>query len=124
MAQRRQAQHETEVFALETGMLERGPQRRLERWFAIDAVDRQLAARAVLGQAPQRAERWRGELVEGRQRDQAFATALDIQGWLAVDEHDVGPGAALELLRFWPGERGAIRVGRIGGGQQVHVRGF
>src|SRR5437870_4705249 len=89
MAQRRQTQHETEVFALETGMLEGGPQWRVERRFAVDAVDGELTPRAVLGQTPQGGERGRGELIEGGQGDKTFAAALHVERWLTVREHNV-----------------------------------
>src|SRR5207249_5399278 len=52
------------------------------------------------------------------------ATTVDVQRGDAVDEDDVRPGGPLEratvvLAPTGPRDRGAIRVGRIGGGQQM-----
>ena len=68
-----------------------------------------------------------GRVVRGRQRLERRAAALDVEGRHAVDEDDVRAGGALErpavvVAATRPGERGAVRVGRIGGGQEVDRR--
>ena len=58
------------------------------------------------------------------QRLERRAAAFEVERRDPVDEHDVGAGRALErpavgLAAARPGERGAVRVGRVGGGEQV-----
>ena len=63
---------------------------------------------------------------ESRQREQAAPAALDVQRGLIGDEHDVGAGdarrarvarrARLGRLALGPGQRGAVGLGGVGGG--------
>ena len=68
-----------------------------------------------------------GRVVGRRERLERGAAALQVQGRDPVDEHDVGPGRALErtavgLAAARPRQGGAVRVRRVGGGQEVDGR--
>src|SRR5438874_241536 len=60
----------------------------------------------------------------GVRADEALAPALHVQGWLTVGKHDVRASDPLQFLRFRPGQGGAVRIGRVGGGQELNRRGI
>ena len=60
-----------------------------------------------------------------RQGDEAASSALQIEHRVPIDEHDVGAGRALQRQPLVavgprPGERRAVRLGRIGGRQDTN----
>ena len=93
---------------------------------AVDLADDELADAAVGDEAAERPGRGgrHGRVVGGGQGLERRAAALEVERRDPVDEHDVRAGRALErppvgLAAARPGERRAVRVGRVGGGEQV-----
>ena len=61
------------------------------------------------------------------ERQQSAPASLDVRDALAVDEHDVrarGARRSAAAHRLGPAERGAVRLGRIGGGEHADAPGF
>ena len=97
---------------------------------AVDLADDQLADPAV-GDERARAPGPRRPATAGSsaagERLERGPAALEVERRDPVDEHDVRAGRPLErppvgLAAARPGQRGAVRVGRIGGGEQVDRR--
>ena len=93
---------------------------------AVDLADDELADAPVgdeRAQGPERGDR-HGRVVGGGERLERRPAALEVEGGDAVDQDDVGAGRPLErppvgLAAARPGERRAVRVGRVGGGEEV-----
>ena len=104
-------------------------ERRLADRLAVDLRDDQFADPAILERAAERADGSFSDLgfVGRRQGLERPAAALEVQHRNAVDEDDVGSGRPLErppivLAATRPRDRGAVRVGRIRGSEEVDVR--
>src|SRR5262249_13094030 len=124
MAQCRQSQRQTEILALEAGLLEERPQGGAQRRLAVDVVNRQLATAGVLGDTPQRGQRKGRVVLERRESGDAarLTTAFDIQDGLAVDGDEIRAGDALETAGAWPSQGCTERISRIGRAQHLDNR--
>ena len=114
----------------ETGSFQRPGQRGVIDAAAVGTLNGELAECASPDSRRQRGRRWLQQAWITGPRQQGLAAALDIEHQLAVGEHDqcpslaAGPVADGILVRpvrpvrpVWPGQRGAVGVCRIGGGQ-------
>ena len=120
------AEGEAAIAGHEPRLEQRRPRRRRGDVLAVRLADHELAEAAGSDERGQPAHGHGGDrgVVERRQRLERGAAALQVQRGDPVDEHDVRPGCTLQrppvvLAAPRPGERRAIRVGRIRGGQQV-----
>jgi len=87
-----------------------------------------LAEPPVADEAAERGQRQRGKIrvVGRRERCEALPAALDVEDGCAVHEDDLGAGRPLErppvvVAAAGPRERRAVRLGRVGGREQVHA---
>src|SRR5215213_3406596 len=118
---RRGAEHEAAVTRHEPGVREPIPKGRLEDGHPVHAPDHELTLAAVADELTEAVDRDRrdGGVVEGRERLEGPAASLEVQRGTAIDEDNRRAGRPGErppigIAASRPGNRGAIRVGRVG----------
>src|SRR3954449_1207256 len=109
----------------EAGLDHRRLQARPDDRLAIDTLDRELLDLAGLSGGGQLRQRL-GELLvlEGLEPQDSLAATLDVEQRLSVAEHHVrtrGAGRTALSLELWPGERRAVGVRGVGGGQDLQL---
>src|SRR5919206_2345208 len=98
--------------------------RRADHRLAVDALERE-PARAVAGDELYEGGEGRAQARVARldERGDALAAALDVEHWLVGGQHDVGapralgPALVAVLLALRPGQRRAVGLRRVGGGE-------
>src|SRR3982074_624579 len=78
-----------------------GGERRARDGLAVDAFDAHPPDASGAERVGQRVERWiEPRIVDVDEREQALARALEVDGGLGADEHDLGPRHALGPARL------------------------